>query len=300
MNVFLTGATGYVGSAIADALLAAGHSVTGLARSEDAARKLIEKGITPRRGDLRSLDGLQAGARAFDGIIHAGTTNDGPSDTAAVCAMLDAVRGSRKPFVYTSGIWVLGDTGGKIADETAPLKPAALVAWRPGLERLVLAAAQDAVRAIVLRPAIVYGQGGGVTADLVRSARETGAARYVGTGENRWPLVHVADLGDLYRRAVEKAPSGALLHAAHGEAYRVRELAEAASVGAGAGGRTEAWPLEEARKALGPYADALVLDQQVSGAKAKSTLGWSPHGPDALEDLRCGSYAAARASQARR
>ena len=300
MKVFLTGATGYIGSSVADALLAAGHSVTGLARSEEAARKLIEKGITPHRGDLRSLDGLQAAARAFAGIIHAGTTNDGPSDTAAISAMLDAVRGSGKPFVYTSGIWVLGDTGARIADETAPLKPAALVAWRPGLEQLVLAAARDPVRAIVIRPALVYGRGGGIPADFVRSARETGSARYVGTGDNRWPLVHVEDLGDLYLRAVEKAPTGVLLHASHGEAYRVRQLAEAASVGAGADGRTESWPLEEARKALGPLADALVLDQQVSGEKAKSMLGWSPHGPDALEDLRHGSYTAARASQARR
>src|SRR5712692_1954493 len=160
LRVFLTGATGYIGGAVADALLAAGHSVTGLARSDEAAGKLRLKGITPYRGDLKSPTSLAAGVQASKGVIHTGTTNDGTLDEEAVRAMLEALRGSGRPFVYTSGVWVLGDTGGQIADESAPLHPTPLVAWRPAVEKLVPDAAAHGVRAVVIRPAIVYGRGG--------------------------------------------------------------------------------------------------------------------------------------------
>jgi nucleoside-diphosphate-sugar epimerase len=286
LKVFLTGATGYIGGAVGDALLAAGHTVTGLARSDEAARRLSARGITPSRGDLNSPASL---AVESDGVIHAGTTNDGRIDQEAIRTMLDALRGSGKPLLYTSGIWVLGDTGGKIADEMWPVNPAALVAWRPGVEQMVLGAARDGVRGIVIRPGVVYGRGGGIPADFVKSVRETGAARYVGNGENRWPLVHVDDLADLYVRAFQQAAAGTLLHATDGSGFRVREIAEAASVGAG--GRTESWPLEEARKTLGAYADALVLDQLVSSEKARSLLGWQIRAGSLIEDLRRGNYA---------
>jgi len=290
MNIFLTGATGYIGSAVADALKKAGHSVTGLARSDEAGGKLHLKGVASHRGDLTSPESLAGAASALDGVIHTGTTNDGRVDQAAIRAMLDAMKGSNKPLVYTSGVWVLGNTGDKPADENAPLNPTALVAWRPAVERMVLESAQKGVRAIVIRPALVYGHGGGIPADLVKSAREDGAARYVGRGENRWPAIDVDDLADLYLRALEHGPAGTLLHATDGSAYRVKEIAEAASAGAGKGGRTAAWPLEEARKTLGAYADALVLDQRVSGAKATSLLGWKPRAAGILDDLRRGSY----------
>ena len=290
MNIFLTGATGYIGSAIARAAVQAGHSVIGLARSDEAAAKLHLDGITPYRGDLTSLASLISAAQESDGVIHAGTTNDGRLDQEAIGAMLDAISGSDRPFIYTSGVWVLGNTGDKVADETAPLKPTALVAWRPAVEQLVLEGATRKIRASVIRPALVYGRASGIPADLVKSARETGAARYVGTGENRWPVIDVDDLADLYIRALEKAAPGTLLHAADRSTHRVKEIAEAASTGAGKQGRTESWPLEEARKTLGPYADALVLDQRVSAAKAEAMLGWTPRAAGILEDLRSGSY----------
>jgi nucleoside-diphosphate-sugar epimerase len=264
LNVSLTGATGYIGGAIADALLAAGHSVAGLARSDQAARTLAAKGITPIAGDLNTPASVAKVASDSDGVIHAGTTNDGRIDQAAVQAMLDPLRGSGKPFLYTSGIWVLGDTGGKVADESWPPNPAALVAWRPAMEQLVIAAASTGVRSVVIRPGVVYGRGGGIPADFAKSAR------YVGTGENRWPLVHADDLADLYVRALVNAPAGSLFHATDGSAHRVHEIALAANSNA------ESWPLEEARKTLGPYADALVLDQLVSSEKAKRTLEWQP------------------------
>jgi nucleoside-diphosphate-sugar epimerase len=291
LKVFLTGATGYIGGAVADALLAAGHTVTGLARSDEAARKLSAGGIAPTRGDLHSPASWSKAAGESDGVIHAGTTNDGRIDQEAVRVMLDALRDSGKPLLYTSGIWVLGDTGGKIADETWPVNPVDLVAWRPGVEQLVLAAARNGVRSMVIRPGVVYGRGSGIPADFVKSAHETGAARYVGTGQNRWPLVHVDDLADLYVRAFEHAAAGTMFLATDGSGFRVREIAEAASFGAGAGGRTESWPLEEARKTLGAYADALVLDQLVSSEKARTTLGWQIRASSLIEDLRRGNYA---------
>ncbi len=290
MNIFLTGATGYIGSAVADALMKAGHSVTGLARSDEAAGQLRLKGVTAHRGDLKSPSSLTGAASGLDGVIHTGTTNDGGLDQAAILAMLEALNGSGKPFVYTSGVWVLGNTGNTPADESAPLNPAALVAWRPAVERMVLETAQKGVRAIVIRPALVYGRGGGIPADLVKSARDNGTARYVGTGKNHWPVIDVDDLADLYLRAVEHAPAGTLLHAVDDSAHNVSEVAEAASLGTGAEGRTVSWPLDEARKTLGAYADALVLDQRVSSAKATSMLGWKPRASGILDDLRRGSY----------
>lgn len=286
LNVFLTGATGYIGGAVADALLRAGHSVVGLARSDQAARRLTAKEITPFHGDLNSPAGLARAAAESDAVIHTGTTNDGNLDQAALRAMLDALRDSSKPLIYTSGIWVLGDTGGRIADETWPLNPAALVAWRPEAEQMVLRAAPAGVRSIVIRPGVVYGRGGGIPAEFVRSARETGAARFVGTGDNRWPMVHVEDLAELYVLALQRAPSGTIFHATDGSSYRVREIAEAASLGAGALGRTQSWPLDKARKTLGAYADALVLDQLVTSENAKSTLSWKLWTVSVVEDLR--------------
>ncbi len=285
-NVFLTGATGYIGGAIADALRAGGYAVIGLARSDQAARSLTAKGITPVAGDLNTPANLAKAASESDGVIHAGTTNDGRIDQAAVEAMLHTLRGSNKPFVYTSGIWVLGDTGGKVADESWPVNPAALVAWRPAMEQSVIAATGTGVRTVVIRPGIVYGRGGGIPAEFVRSGKEPGVVRYVGNGENRWPVVHADDLADLYLRAFAEARAGELFHAADGSAFRVREIAEAA------GGKAESWPLEDARKTLGAYADALVLDQMVSSEKAKRTLGWQPKAISIVEELRRESSAA--------
>lgn len=279
-NVFLTGATGYIGSAIVDALLAGGYGVRGLARSDQAARSLTAKGITVVAGDLNTPANLAKAASESDGVIHAGTTNDGRIDRAAVEAMLNALRGSNKLFVYTSGIWVLGDTAGKIADESWPVNPAALVAWRPAMEQSVIAAAGTGLRTVVIRPGIVYGRGGGIPGEFVKSGRESGVVRYVGTGENRWPVVHADDLADLYVRAFAQASAGELFHAADGSAFPVREIAEAA------GRKAESWPIDDARKTLGAYADALVLDQLVSSEKAKRTLGWEPKAISIVEELR--------------
>ena len=295
MRVFVTGATGYIGTAVGERLRAAGHEVDGLARTDAAGQKLLRAGVHPVRGDFGDLARLAAAARSADGVISLGTTYDPAVDGPAVDAMLDALAGSGRPFIYTSGIWSHGDTGGRVVDETTPARPAELVAWRVAVEDRVLAAAERNVRSIVIRPAIVYGRDGGIPAGFAESARKEGAARFVGTGENRWPFVHVDDLADLYLAALERAPAGTLLLATAGRSVSVREVAESASRGAGAGGRTTATPLAEARRTMGSYADALVLDQQASGRRAEELLGWRPHRPGVLEEMEHGSYASAGA-----
>ncbi len=291
MKVFLTGATGYIGSAVAERLRAAGHQLTALARSDSSAAKLESAGIQPVRGDFSDPKSIGQAARAADGVISLATTYDPSLDGPAIDAVLEALAGSNKCFIYTSGIWSHGDTGGKVVDETSPPNPAELVRWRQNVEQRVLDGAKRGVRSVVIRPAIVYGRGGGIPAGFVESARKEGAARYVGTGRNRWPLVHVDDLADLYLLALENAPAGTLLLGVSGPSRPVSEIAAAASRGAGAGGQTVATPLEEARKKMGPYADALALDQQASGRRAQDLLGWNPRRLDPLEDLERGSYA---------
>src|SRR5205814_109624 len=188
---------------------------------------------------------------AADGVIGMATAYDAEVDGPAVDAILGALEGSGKPYLYTSGIWSQGDTGGTVVDESMPTQPFAHVAWRKPIEDRVRQAAQRQVRSVDVRPGIVYGRGGGIPAGFTEAALKNGAARFVGTGENRWAMVHVDDLADLYLLALERAPAGALLLAVSGPAYPVKELAAAASRGAGAGGRTTSWPLEEARAALG-------------------------------------------------
>lgn len=295
MKVFLTGATGYIGSAVADRLRAAGHEVTALARSDASAAKLSAASIASIRGDFSTPHQVGAAARAADGVISLATTYDPTVDGPAIDAMIEALAGSNKPLIYTSGIWSHGDTGGKVVDETSPPNPVQLVSWRLAVEDRVLKAAERRIRTVVIRPAIVYGRGGGIPAGFIDSAHKEGAARYVGSGENRWPFVHVDDLADLYLLALEKAPPGTLLLGVSGPSYRVRDVAGAASRGAGAGGKTVGWPLEEAREKLGSYADALALDQQATGKRAEQLLGWRPSRPNVLEDLEHGSYAGAGA-----
>jgi nucleoside-diphosphate-sugar epimerase len=245
-------------------------------------------------GDLLKPETVAAPARAAEGVIHTANTNDANSaqaDAAIVRAILKALEGTGKPFVYTSGIWVLGSTGDKVADENSPLNPTPLVAHRAAIEQEVLGYKGRGVRTVVIRPALVYGRGGSIPRMIAQSARETGAARYIGDGQNRWAFVDVGDLALLYVLALEKAAPGSLYNAAHGSSFRVHEVAEAASIGAGAKGKTQAWPLEEARKTMGGFADALVLDQQISGEKARRELGWSPGAASVLDDLKTGSYA---------
>jgi nucleoside-diphosphate-sugar epimerase len=289
MKILVTGATGYIGSAVAEALTRAGHQVQGLARSNDAKSKLESRGIKPVDGDLADAAGLSALVQGFDAVVWTATSNSEAVDAPAVAAMLEKMAGTGKAFIYTSGVWVHGGTQGSVATEDSPLNAAELVAWRPAVERRVLAT--QGIRGIIIRPGIVYGRAGGIPAMLGSSAREGGAARFIGTGENHWPVVFIEDLANLYVRAVERAAAGTILLAVQGPFVKVKDIAAAASEGAGAGGKTISWPLPEARKQFGAFADALALDQQFSARRAEQLLGWTPVGPSILDELRSGSYA---------
>jgi len=233
MKILLTGATGYLGSAIARELTAAGHNVTGLARSATSARKLQAARVVPHSGSLADAGSLAAGARSADAVIHTALDDAAKAphhvDIEAASSFLRALAGTGKAFVYTSGLTVLGDTGGVMADEDTPPNPIPFSAWRPVLEKTVLAAAGCQVRSIVIRPGWVYGHGGGAVRLLVEGARQDGIASPVGNGRNHWPVVHIDDIARLYVLAVEQAPADTMLHAvgtpaAPGRGYRRRSL----------------------------------------------------------------------------
>ena len=285
MKVFITGATGYIGAAVGEAVAAAGHEVLALAHRTGAAEEIRGRGWTPVEGDLREPATLEAAAGGADAVIHAANTNDADAaqaDGAAVAAFLHALEGSGRPFVYTSGVWVLGDTGGRVADETASTEGALpMVAWRAGREREVLAAGERGVRPVVVRPGIVYGRGGGIPAMLV-----AGELPLIGDGSQHWTTVHVDDLADLYVRALD-APAGTLLHGISGEAT-MAEVAAAAE--AAHGGPVERLSRAEARERLGGFADALALDQRASSDRTRRLTGWQPRAPSLPDDLRTGSY----------
>jgi nucleoside-diphosphate-sugar epimerase len=292
MRVFVIGATGYIGREVTRRLRATGHETIGLARTDAGEATVTSLGATPVRGSVEDQAVLLREAGRADATVYVvSLQNAAQAEPAVIEALLGALANTGKAFIYTSGVWVQGDTHGRIGDEDAPLEPIPLVAWRLAVENTVLAAASRGIRTIVVRPGVVYGGGGGIPAMLTQSAREHGAARYVGTGGNRWAGVHLDDLADAYVRAVEVAPARTLLNVVDGRPYVVRDVAAAASEGAGAKGRTESWPLEDARKILGPFADALAIDQQFTPERARHLLSWSPKAPSLLDDLRTGSYA---------
>jgi nucleoside-diphosphate-sugar epimerase len=281
MRIFLTGATGYIGSAVLDAMLRAGHDVTALVRDPEKAERVALRGVTPLIGELSKPAPYVAAAEAADVIVHTALEQSKrvqKVDRQALDALLAAAgrriaAGKRAAFVYTSGIWVLGDTQGQ-ATEDAPIRPAALVAWRPEHERLVLDAASSGLRAVVVRPAIVYGGARGIIGDLLKDALN-GLVRVVGDGRNHWPCIYDRDLADLYVRVATHDDAAGVFHANDEADERVDDIVEAIARHAKMTPDVRHVPIEEARSKMGPYADALALDQIVRSPRAKG-LGWSP------------------------
>jgi nucleoside-diphosphate-sugar epimerase len=300
MKVFLTGATGYIGSVIAEKLLQAGHQVVGLARSEAAAQTLKRQGIEPYYGDLNNPEILTAAARAVEGVIHTAfdmSTGDflaaNAAEAKAVEALIAGLAGSDKPLILTSGTGVLGNTGQLIYAEDTPIAPAQSPAvqalqLRLRIEQTVLQAA--GVRGVVLRPPNVYGRGDGrvVFWMLRAAAQKLGAVPYaVGAGHNLWSFVHVDDLAELFVLALEKAPGGELFHAGAQSGLRTQDLAAAVSRGMGLGGKTIELDKPALAEAFGfpAMADYWSSNSQSSSEKARRMLGWEPKHLDLLEEV---------------
>jgi len=277
LRVFLTGATGYLGEAIATRLLRAGHEVRALARSLDRARRVEEMGARIVPGRLQDLDTIVDEMKNCDAVVHAAVDDSGAeaADASALAAVRAAAQDGRvRRLLYTSGIWVHGDTGGVIVDEASPLAPADLVRWRPAHEQAALDLAQFEVAAVVLRPGMVYGGAGGTMGEWFQEAREKGTVHYPGDGRQRWGIVHRDDMADAYALALEHAHGGERFLLVDGSRLTVRELAEAAARAAGARPLpTDALALRESEGAFGA---ALLMDQQFTAARARRELGWVP------------------------
>ena len=283
MKVFVTGGTGYIGGAIVQALVRAGHQVSSLSRSERGDAAVEALGAVPVRGALGALAPLAERIAEHDAAIHAAVDYGlgPPADADAIGALLDGARRAGRDFsvVYTSGVWVLGDTGPTAATEGTPtVHPAQAVAWRPAHERRVLDAATDRIATAVIRPGMVFGEKRGLIVPWFDSAAREGRAAFVGSGDQRWALVHRDDLAELYRLVAGRRARG-IFHGVDGASPTVGEAAAAASRAAGKGGAVRAIPVEEARKSMGPMADAFAMDQVVVSARA-TEVGWAPrHAP---------------------
>jgi nucleoside-diphosphate-sugar epimerase len=295
MRVFITGASGHIGSAVVPELLQAGHQVVGLARSDASAARLEAAGAEVRRGDLTDPAGLAEAAAEADGVIHLAFRHElmasgdwlsaVAADLAATQAMGAALAGSDKPFVTTSGTLMLamGGIAGRAGTEADAIESGP----RVDAENHVIGLAGAGVRSAVVRlPPTVHSDLDlhGFVPVLIGIARETGVAGYVGDGANRWPAVHTLDAARVYRLALESAPAGTRLHAVADEGVPFRQIAEA--IGGRLGVPAEPRPAEHFRFLQG-FAG---LDGPVTSAATRAVLGWQPEHPGLLADLAQDHY----------
>lgn len=280
MRVFLTGATGYIGSAVLDALLRSRHAVTAIVRDTEKAQRLAARGVTPVVGELGTPSTYCKAFEGSEAVIHTAFEESArgvEKDRAAIetlIALLKEDSSAITPvFIYTSGVWVLGGTT-RPADEETPLDPAAHVAWRPAHEQRVLEAGTNGLRTVVIRPGIVYGGSRGIVSELLKDALN-GLVRVIGPGKNRWPTVYDRDLADLYVRLLQTPAASGVFHANDECDERVNDIVEAIAEHLTQRPDVRHVPLHEARRKRGTYADALALDQRVRSPRAKA-LGWSP------------------------
>ncbi|MFF8786459.1 SDR family oxidoreductase [Streptomyces sp. NPDC015125] len=297
MHVFVTGGSGLTGPAVVAELVAAGHAVTGLARSDAAAARLESLGAAPHRGSLDDLDSLRSGAEAADGVLHMAFGGDFSDlddmmrrDRTAIETLGQALERSDKPFVSTSGTLVM--PAGRESTEKDEPDPSGIAAFRIAGERACLGSAARGVRASVVRLApTVHGPGDhGFIGMLVAAARKTGKSAYVGDGTNRWPAVHRLDAARLFRLALEKAPSGSMLHGVAERGVTLKSIAEtiARSLGLPAVSLT---PDEAVAHFPSPFmATVYGIDAPVSSSSTQELLGWSPVHPTLLDDLEHGDY----------
>ncbi len=286
MRIFLTGGTGYIGAAVLDALVRAGHQVTALVRDNEKAARVAARGATPVLGNLNHVDSYRSVVETQHGYVHTAFDSNvgkGPAtDRIALEAMIDAARrpvgadelaSGPRFIIYTSGLWVLGRAEGP-AGEDAPLNPIPLVAWRPEMEAFVLGAGSDQLRTIVVRPGVVYGSGAGLVGALFKSA-SNGLVRVIGDGNNHWPLVYDRDLADLFARLVGHPHARGVYHANDEGDERVNDIIEAIAPHLHFRPDVRHVPLEEARSKMGGVAEALSLDLRARSPRARA-LGWAP------------------------
>ncbi|MFG3524077.1 SDR family oxidoreductase [Nocardia nova] len=303
MHVFVTGGSGQTGPAVVTELIAAGHTVTGLARSKAAATRLESLGATPHPGSLDDLDSLRSGAAAADGVLHMAYGGDyaDPADLirrdcGAIEALGQALAGSGKPLVSTSGTLVT--RAGQVSTEQEAPDPDSVAAFRIAGEQTCLSFAECGVRAGVVRLApTVHGPGDyGFIPALIAAACRSGVSAYIGEGANRWPAVHRADAAVLFRLALEKAPAGSVLHGVGESAVTIRSIAE--QIAHMLDIRTASVTLDQAAAHLGnPFlARFFSLDVPVSSDHTRALLGWKPRHATLLDDLRTGDYFTPEAS----
>ena len=295
MRVFVTGASGWIGSAAVDELLAAGHEVVGLARSDVTAASLEAKGAQVRRGDLDDLESIRTGAADSEAVLHLANKHDfnnpavsNQAERGAVQAIGDTLAGSGRPFLLASG--VASPAQGQLLTENdrspfhGPQSP------RGGSENLALEYVDRDVSTVSVRFApTVHGDGDhGFIAALVGIAREKGIAGYVADGLNRWPAIHRSDAAQIIRLGLEKASAGAILHAVSEEGVPAREIAEA--IGRGLDVRVASIAPEDAHEHFGWIGGFFALDIPASSKLTQKLLGWAPSGPTLIQDLDAGPY----------
>ncbi|CAN5119227.1 SDR family oxidoreductase [soil metagenome] len=291
MRVFITGASGWIGSALTDELVAAGHEVTGLARSEASADKIISAGGTAVHGDMQDHDLIVSHAEKADAVAHLAFTLDFAEFDRTVDNEVEligkigaALEGTGKAFIAASGTPILF---GQVATEEDVLDPDGPAGPRARTASAVLALSERGIRSALVRmPRSVHGKGdsNGLIASLVGLDRQLGTAAYVGTGQNRWPAVHISDAARLFFLALDKAPSGSVLHAVGEEGVRMRDVAE--MIAAKTGLPAASVDPEQ----LGVFGALLGGDQPSSAVVTRRLMGWEPAGPTLLEDLEAGYY----------